>query len=211
MGRLAGALGALGLCVLVLCACPFAGGPGAPSIVDFHPKSGPAGTLVTIQGTNLGPDPDCAVGGVPAEIRSASSDELVVVVGEGATMGPVVVQVGGRFDTSDGDFEVFDGSGTPVLSQMPAEVVLFESRPAPFGRVTEIEFGLPRTQAVSLDVYSVEGRLVANLARGMYPGGYHTVVWDGTDVRSAEVAGGVYFCRLVTEQRTLTNKMLKIE
>jgi hypothetical protein len=114
-------------------------------------------------------------------------------------------------DESDGDFEVFDGSGTPVLSQMPAEVVLFESRPAPFGRVTEIEFGLPRTQAVSLDVYSVEGRLVANLARGTYPGGYHTVVWDGTDVRGADVAGGVYFCRLLTEQRTLTNKMLKID
>ena len=114
-------------------------------------------------------------------------------------------------DESDDDFEIVDVAGVPGLGRMPADVVLFQNRPTPFKGMTEVEFGLPRAQAVSLDVYSVRGRLVANLARGSYPGGYHTVVWKGTDLRGEKAAGGVYFYRLVTEQRTLTRKMLKIE
>ncbi len=114
-------------------------------------------------------------------------------------------------DASDADFAIVDVAGTPLRPLMPADVVLFQNRPTPFRDVTEIEFGLPSSQMVSLDVYTVEGRLVATLARGTYPGGYHTVAWHGTDTRGAEVAGGMYFYRLETEERSLTRKMMMLK
>jgi hypothetical protein len=114
-------------------------------------------------------------------------------------------------DDSDADFEIVDIAGTPLQPLRPAEVVLFQNRPTPFKDVTEIEFGLPATQRVSLDVYTVEGRLIATLAEGVYPGGYHTVAWRGTDARGVKVAGGMYFYRLETEERTLTRKMMVLK
>jgi hypothetical protein len=114
-------------------------------------------------------------------------------------------------DESDSDFAITDIAGVAGLPLKPAEVVLFQNRPTPFKGVTEIEFGLPRPQTISLDVYSVEGRLVTTLAEGAYPAGYHKVVWRGSDSRGTSVAGGVYFYRLETEEKALTLKMLMLK
>jgi hypothetical protein len=114
-------------------------------------------------------------------------------------------------DESDADFEIKGISGLPSRSDRPAEVVLFQNHPSPFGSATEIEFGLPVPQAVSLKIYTVDGRLVNTLADAEFPAGYHTVTWRGTDSGGSSVAGGVYFYRLTTANRTLTRKMLKFE
>jgi hypothetical protein len=114
-------------------------------------------------------------------------------------------------DESDADFEIKSISGLPGRSDIPADVVLLQNRPSPFGSATEIEFGLPASQSVALKIYSVDGRHVATLADGVFPGGYHKVSWRGTDSNGAEVAGGVYFYRLMTEDKTLTRKMMKLQ
>ena len=56
----------------------------------------------------------------------------------------------------------------------------------------------------------MDGRLVATLAEGAYPAGYHTVLWGGTDGRGAAVSAGMYFYRLETADRVLTRKTLVI-
>jgi hypothetical protein len=114
-------------------------------------------------------------------------------------------------DESDADFEIRSIAGLPGRGDWPKDVVLFPNRPSPFGSTTEIEFGLPAPQAVSLKVYSVDGRLVDTLADAEFPAGYHSLTWRGTEAGGTSVAGGVYFYRLETADKVLTRKMLKFK
>ena len=114
-------------------------------------------------------------------------------------------------DQSDANFEMVSVAGVPRHTGTPDAVTLFQNRPSPFDRATEIEFGLPKAGSVSLRVYAIDGRLVATLADGTYPGGYHKVTWKGTDARGQEVSQGVYFYRLEAGDRVLTHKMLMVK
>jgi hypothetical protein len=113
-------------------------------------------------------------------------------------------------DASDADFEIVSIAGIPGVSETPREAVLFQNRPSPFKAATDIEFGVPRSTEVSLTVYSVDGRLVATLADGTFPGGYHVVTWRGMDDAGNDVADGVYFYRMTTPGSTFTRKMLML-
>jgi hypothetical protein len=116
----------------------------------------------------------------------------------------------GASDQSDADFEIVSVAGLPGVPDTPAEAVLFQNRPSPFKAATDIEFGVPRSAEVTLRVYAVDGRLVATLADGTFPSGYHVVTWRGADDAGNRVADGVYFYRLRTPDKTLTRKMLML-
>ncbi len=114
-------------------------------------------------------------------------------------------------DASDADFAVVRGTGADVLAAAPKELVLSGNRPNPFGGATEIRFGLPAPQRIALRIYNVQGRLVKTLAEGRYPAGYHTITWQGRDGNDTPVATGVYFYRLETDTKVLTQKMIRLK
>ena len=58
----------------------------------------------------------------------------------------------------------------------------------------QIEFELRERAAIQLDVFDVQGRLVASLARGVWPAGRHTVEWSGL-AGNARLPGGLYLVR----------------
>ena len=117
-------------------------------------------------------------------------------------------------DQSNADFTIVSVSGVPGQDVdprgIPAQVVLLPNRPSPFNEATEIEFGLPKAQAVSLKAYGVDGRLVATLADGPYSAGYHKIIWRGTDNQDRHVSPGVYFYRLEADGKALTQKTLVV-
>jgi M6 family metalloprotease-like protein len=92
--------------------------------------------------------------------------------------------------------------------ELPHSVMLAQSRPNPFARTATIRYGLPREMTVSLDVYDLSGRRVANLASGRQPEGYHTVVWDGRSASGERVPSGVYLYRLKTGDVVLRRKLM---
>jgi hypothetical protein len=86
--------------------------------------------------------------------------------------------------------------GTVLLTERtgsggPTTWTLYSCYPNPFNPSTEIRFDLPDPAAVSLAVYDLLGRKVADLASGHYEAGYHSAVWNATDM-----ASGVYLARL---------------
>ncbi len=93
-----------------------------PSIVDFQPRKGRAGDVVTITGNRFDPDrPDNAVsvGGASAIVLEASSTRLKVLTAATTVDGPVSVLVGGRTATGPEDFGVLgypgeDEDGPPI-------------------------------------------------------------------------------------------------
>ncbi len=69
----------------------------------------------------------------------------------------------------------------------------------------DIRYSVPMRGRVVITVYDVLGRSAGVLLDSDVGAGAHTVTWDGTDLRGAGVASGVYFARMVygNEVRTL--------
>lgn len=82
----------------------------------------------------------------------------------------------------------------------PATFYLGQNYPNPFNPVTNVEFGLPNAEWVTLKIYDLLGREVNTLVNEHLAAGMHTVQWDGTDNAGRPVAGGVYVYRLTVRE-----------
>lgn len=92
------------------------------SVINFSPKSGPSGTVVTITGTGysstVGQD-GVQLNGVSASINSATVNQIVVVVPSGATTGPIKVTAPSGTFTTQTNFIVTSGSAPSISSFTP--------------------------------------------------------------------------------------------
>lgn len=83
--------------------------------------------------------------------------------------------------------------------------------PNPFNPSTDIRFSLARAQKVNVSVYDVRGRKVVELANKHMNQGNQSITWNGHGSNGEVLAGGVYFCRIITEDKTMVNKMVMIK
>jgi hypothetical protein len=131
-------------------------------------------------------------------VSSVSNTQIRATVSE-----PVVgITKGSSFAISSGflvDFKVID------LGTFPRVYTLMQNFPNPFNSTTTIRFDLPSATNVSLKVYDLLGREIASLAQGYLEAGYHQVPWK------ANVASGIYFYRLRTEEFVETKKMILLK
>ncbi|MBU1652772.1 T9SS type A sorting domain-containing protein [bacterium] len=101
-------------------------------------------------------------------------------------------------------------SAAPQLQLDPAHGIEFTLGPNPFNPTTAISYQLSAVSRVSLKVYDVQGREVAELVNGWREAGSHQVTFDGSDL-----ASGIYFCRLEasgSENPTyMTRKMVLVK
>jgi hypothetical protein len=74
---------------------------------------------------------------------------------------------------------------------LPNNLKLSGCYPNPFNSSTNIEFELAVESNISLDIFDICGRKIANVAKGQYSAGKYSVLWDA----STRVSG-VYFIRL---------------
>ena len=84
-------------------------------------------------------------------------------------------------------------------------------RPNPTLTGAEMVFKLVEASDVSLVVYDVSGRLVADLARGLRAAGEHSVRWDGRNSEGTRVAPGAYYAVLSTGNRSSARRVIHIE
>ncbi|MCX6133204.1 MAG: Ig-like domain-containing protein [Ignavibacteriales bacterium] len=76
---------------------------------------------------------------------------------------------------------------------LPQRFLLEQNYPNPFNPSTTVKFALPVRSHVSLVVYDVLGRRVAELLRGELAAGHHAAVW------TAGESSGVYYCVMEAE------------
>jgi hypothetical protein len=96
-------------------------------------------------------------------------------------------------------------------SVLPQAYGLSQNYPNVFNPETQIAYQLPQAGLVSLKVYNIKGELVRTLVDEYKEAGYHTVRWDGRNQDGNEVASGVYFYRLVTNDFSSTKKMIMMK
>jgi hypothetical protein len=95
-----------------------------------------------------------------------------------------------------------------VTGSAPKELSLTQNFPNPFNPETIIEFSVPRSTQVRVEILNMLGQRVATLVDGHRDSGNHQVRWDGKDSQGNSVANGVYFYRLATDEGTIVRKML---
>ena len=93
----------------------------------------------------------------------------------------------------------------------PQSFNLLQNYPNPFNSETHIAFHLPRTEHLSLEIFSVTGQLVATLMEGVYRAGIHRIPWDGLNDRGESVGSGIFFYRLTTETLQSTRTMVLVK
>jgi hypothetical protein len=113
----------------------------------------------------------------------------------------------GAFWFDDASFQQLPEVGVPDF-QRPSGVTLYQNAPNPFSPTTTIRFDLPRAGLVKLCIYNVKGELVSTLVDGHMPEGRQEVTWASRDDKGAQVASGIYFYRLNTEDSVQTKKMM---
>jgi Secretion system C-terminal sorting domain len=88
----------------------------------------------------------------------------------------------------------------------PSKFALEQNYPNPFNPTTTIQYTVKSTGNVSLKVYDVVGREVANLVDGTQNAGNHEVKF-----LASNLASGVYFYRLVSPSGTMVKKMMLLK
>jgi hypothetical protein len=95
-------------------------------------------------------------------------------------------------------------SSTPIHS-LPLEFALHASYPNPFNPFTTITFDLPDPSHVSLVIYDVLGRKVAELENVTKEAGYHSATWN-----APSAASGMYFARFTATDQNGNVKLRKV-
>jgi len=73
-----------------------------------------------------------------------------------------------------------------------------------------IDFVLPANSNVIIDICNIREQHIKSLANHDYPTGTHSVNWAGTDKNKNQVANGVYFYQMKTDDEISSRKMLVI-
>ena len=89
---------------------------------------------------------------------------------------------------------------------IPANFILQQNYPNPFNGSTVISFTVPGSDQVSLKVFDLLGREVAQLVEGIPGQGQHCMTFDAGDL-----ASGVYVYRLQAGNRVETKKMILVK
>lgn len=88
----------------------------------------------------------------------------------------------------------------------PVGFNLYQNYPNPFNPETNIKFDIAKSDYVSLKVYDMQGREVANLVNEKMSAGSYSVRFN-----AASLSSGVYYYSLKTAGNTITNKMLLVK
>jgi acid phosphatase len=79
------------------------------------------------------------------------------------------------------------------------------------GAATTVSYDLPRASLVSLAVFDVAGRRVAQLVEGPQASGVHFVRWAAADARGRRMPSGVYFCRLQSPSAAASARLILLK
>jgi plastocyanin len=81
----------------------------------------------------------------------------------------------------------------------------------PFQLSTKITYFINSPGISTLKIYDVLGNQIKAFNLNSTGPGWHSIIWDGKDKRHHNVAGGVYFCRLNSDNKEITKKLLKLQ
>ena len=100
-----------------------------------------------------------------------------------------------------------------VTETRPERTQLFANYPNPFNPETWIPYELATDTHVKITIYNTQGVVIRTLQLGHQSAGYYTgrdraAYWDGRNALGEQVASGLYFYQLETDEMSLMRKMV---
>lgn len=111
--------------------------------------------------------------------------------------------------SSNGTFYLFRREGSTNITgngNPPNSFKLYQNYPNPFNPTTNIRFDISNNMHVTISIYNVLGREVANLINDNLSTGNYNINWDGTEFNS-----GVYFYKLKTDNYSIIKSMVLVK
>jgi hypothetical protein len=113
---------------------------------------------------------------------------------------------GEEFTVTLGEEEVHTTDAPSV--PLPESIRLYQNYPNPFNPVTTIRYDLDHDSWITIDIYDVNGGIVARIFEGTRRAGPGSITWDGRNSGGEPAASGIYFCRLSSGPLSVSRKMI---
>ncbi|MFA6471739.1 MAG: M56 family metallopeptidase [Candidatus Latescibacterota bacterium] len=98
-----------------------------------------------------------------------------------------------------------------VETVAPVGFALKGNFPNPFNQSTVIEYTLPSSGRVDLEIYNVLGQKIRRLVSETVQPGHHAVRWDGRTDSGQKVSSGTYIMRLSMGSYVMTKNMMVLK
>jgi len=98
-----------------------------------------------------------------------------------------------------------------IVSSLPNGFKLFQNYPNPFNPRTIINYELPITNELELNIYNLLGQRIVTLVSGRQNAGSYQIEWNGTDQFGQKVSSGIYLYKLETDTDVQVRKMVLIK
>jgi len=105
----------------------------------------------------------------------------------------------------NGNFKYYDLS-SEVIVGIPVKYDLSQNYPNPFNPTTKINYSIPADGIVSIKLFDISGREVAQIVNTVQTAGYYTVQFNASNLSS-----GTYFYTINSNNFTATKKMMLVK
>ncbi len=111
------------------------------------------------------------------------------------------------------DIKIVAATGASAGNELlVVKTELHGNYPNPFNPTTTISFSVAQTSSfVNLEVFNIKGQKVKTLVDKILLAGKHSIVWNGIDNNSKNVASGIYFYKFKTDNFSKIKKMLLLK
>jgi hypothetical protein len=94
---------------------------------------------------------------------------------------------------------------------IPAAYTLHQNYPNPFNPLTNLCYDLPKRAQVTLTVYNLMGKKIAQLVSTKQEAGRRSVQWNATDNFGNPVSAGIYLYQIRAGEFRQTRKMVLLK
>jgi hypothetical protein len=86
--------------------------------------------------------------------------------------------------------------------------ILFQNYPNPFNSTTNIRAYIPTNEKIKITIYDMLGCEIITIFNDEAENELLNIQWNGKNSQGRDVAGGIYFCRIASENKIKTIKMV---
>lgn len=87
----------------------------------------------------------------------------------------------------------------------------FHISPNPFHNNTSFEFYINKKSKVFVGIYTYNGQLVKTIMNNEVDSGNHRVIWNGRNENNQQLANGLYFCKIINQGNSKTEKLILLK
>ena len=98
-----------------------------------------------------------------------------------------------------------------LLNNVLRAFALYQNYPNPFNPSTTIEYRIPLSGQVKINIFNIQGRLIRTLSNSQQTTGTHKIIWDGKDNSGISAASGIYFCQILFKGNMLVKKLVLLK